>query len=217
MKIKKSQLSLASESPQKDGRDPFSRSRHALRPNLHSAITISSFLPLGPNTDLQAMLDELDSQTSSVWAGNLGRSEEMLSAQAHTLDAVFNTLAQKAATAMKSGHLASTEAYLRMALKAQCQARTTIEALADIKTPKSTTFVKQANIAQQQQVNNGPTVNSTASHTRAHEEKVDGYSNKLLEAQHGERMDGRTACTTISNDSNLEAMGKILRPTNRGR
>src|SRR3546814_4081215 len=52
-------------------------------------------------------------------------------------------------------HLPATEQYMRLALKAQSQARTTIETLAEVKNPKAVAFVKQANIANNQQVNNG--------------------------------------------------------------
>jgi hypothetical protein len=91
----------------------------------------------------------------------------MLSAQAHTLDAMFNTLAQKASKAMSSGNVPSTEAYLRMALKAQSQCRTTLEAPAEIKAPRAVAFIRQANIAEKQQVNNGTTVNGASELTRA--------------------------------------------------
>ena len=44
---------------------------------------------------------------------------------------------------------------MSLALKAQAQCRATLEALNEMKFPKSATFVKQANIANQQQINNG--------------------------------------------------------------
>ena len=104
-----------------------------------------------------------------------------------------------------------------MALKAQGQCRMTLETLGELKSPKSAMFIRQANIADQQQVNNGPTVNGTAGHMRAHEEKIDDSSVKLLEVQHGERMDSRTASTAIGTDSCMEAVGQKLRAKNRGR
>ena len=55
-------------------------------------------------------------------------------------------------------------------------------------------FAKQANINQgngNQQVNNGMPASAT------HAEKTINQSNELLEAQHGERMDTRTAGATI--------------------
>jgi hypothetical protein len=52
-------------------------------------------------------------------------------------------------------HLDASERFMRLALKAQSQCRSTIESLAEIKNPSSVAFVKQANIAKgHQQVNN---------------------------------------------------------------
>jgi hypothetical protein len=76
----------------------------------------------------------------------------MLTAQAHTLDAIFHRLAQKAT---HSEYLNELDANLRLALKAQSQCRTTLETLAAIKNPQPLAFVRQANIAHgPQQVNN---------------------------------------------------------------
>jgi hypothetical protein len=194
-----------------------SPARHVLRPNLNSTATISSFLSLEPAPDLGTMLDELDVQTDRIWSGNLGRPEEMLSAQAHTLDAIFNTFAQKAAKNLKNGHLPSTEIYLRMALKAQSQCRTTLETLADIKNPKPATFIRQANIAEQQQINNGPTINGAAGHTRARKKNINQSSNELLEMHHDQRLDKGPTRAAIRNDSYLETVGAIDRSADASR
>jgi hypothetical protein len=78
----------------------------------------------------------------------------MLIIQAHTLDAIFNTLARRANAAE---YLPQFEAYLRLGLKAQGQCRATLETLAEIKYPKPVAFVQQANVANgPQQVNNAP-------------------------------------------------------------
>lgn len=216
MKTQNNQLQLTSVA-QENEEASCSPSHHALRPSVTAAVTINSFLSPGEHSSLPALLDELDTQTKDIWAGNLNRPEAMLSAQAHSLDAIYNVLAQKAGAALKSGNLASTEAYLRMALKAQGQCRMTLEALGELKSPKSAMFIRQANIADQQ-VNQAFAVNGAPSHTHAHVKITDEFlTNKLLEVQHGERMDGRTASTAISNDSKLEAMAEILRPKNRSR
>lgn len=111
-------------------------------------------------------------------------------------------------------HLNATETYLRMALKAQAQCRSTLETLAEVKYPKSATFVRQQNVAYQQQVNNGGAAGDSANNTRtgapAHGKSLN-QSNELLEAQHGERLDTRATGTTSGNDSHLEAMGAINR------
>ncbi len=44
---------------------------------------------------------------------------------------------------------------MRLALKAQNQTRTTLQTLAELKAPKQIAFVRQANIGNQVQVNNG--------------------------------------------------------------
>lgn len=217
MKAQTNQLQLTSDADVGNEEDiSFSLGRHILRPNLNSAATISSFQTQVPHSDLPAMLDELDAQTSAVWAQDLGRPEEMLSAQAHTLDAIFNTLAQKASKAMISGHLPSTEAYLRMALKAQSQCRTTLEALAEIKAPRAVAFIRQANIAQQQQVNNGHTVNG-ATPARAHEKEINTSSNKLISGENHATLDTRGTGAAIRIDPQVEAVGAVHRPKNRSR
>ena len=68
-------------------------------------------------------------------------------------------------------HLNATETYMRLALKAQTQCRSTLETLAEVKYPKAATFVRQQNVAYQQQINNGDPANgnkNTSTRTPAH-------------------------------------------------
>lgn len=76
---------------------------------------------------------------------------------------------------------------MRLALKAQAQARSTSETLALMKNPMP--YIKQANIAHgHQQVNNGQKeVNASKQPTGAGNPQSE--PNKLLEADHGQRMD----------------------------
>jgi hypothetical protein len=71
----------------------------------------------------------------------------MLTAQAHSLDAIFNKLAQRAALNMGE-YMQACETYLKLALRAQSQCRATWETLSTIKNPPVMGYVKQANIAQ---------------------------------------------------------------------
>ncbi len=216
MKNQKNHLQLTSAA-QEDEEASRSPSHHALRPTVTAAVTINGFLSPGEHSSLPGLLDELDAQTKAIWSGSLNRPEAMLGAQAHSLDAIYNVLAQKAGAALKSGNLASTEAYLRMALKAQGQCRMTLETLAEIKVPRSATFIRQANIADQQ-VNQAFAVNGAPGHILPREQFPDEFStDKLMEVQHGERMDSRTASTTIGTDSRMDAVDQKLRPKNRGR
>ena len=120
----------------------------------------------------------------------------MLISQAHTLDAMFHALAQKA---MTHTTLPPYETLLRLAFKAQSQCRATFETLAEVKNPRSVAFVKQANIAQgHQQVNNG---------SRAPE--IEFPQTKLLETKRDEWMDTRAPRKTGGSDQTLETVGAI--------
>jgi hypothetical protein len=82
----------------------------------------------------------------------LKQVEGMLLSQAHALNSMFTALAQKAT---EQEYLKPMEAYTRLALKAQSQCRATLETLAEIKQPRHVVIAQQANLAHQQQVNNG--------------------------------------------------------------
>lgn len=104
--------------------------------------------------ELSEAVGVMREKIAKVKAGDLSDVEATLTAQAATLDTVFNELARRAALNMGE-HLSATETYLRLALKAQAQCRATLETLAEVKYPKAATFVRQQNVAYQQQVNNG--------------------------------------------------------------
>lgn len=113
--------------------------------------------------DLSESIGVMREKIAKVKAGDMSEVEATLIAQAVTLDTVFNELARRAALNMGE-HLGATETYLRLAFKAQAQCRATLETLAEVKTPKAATFVRQQNVAYQQQVNNG---GDNATSTRA--------------------------------------------------
>ena len=104
--------------------------------------------------ELSEAVGVMREKIARVKAGDLSDVEATLTAQAATLDTVFNELARRAALNMGE-HLGATETYLRLAFKAQAQCRATLETLAEVKYPKAATFVRQQNVAYQQQVNNG--------------------------------------------------------------
>jgi hypothetical protein len=132
--------------------------------------------------------------------------EDMLLAQAHTLDGLFAALATRAAMGTT---VAVIEIYLRLALKAQSQSRATLQTLGELKAPKQVAFVGQANIGHQVQVNNGTSGPSTTPEAntprpRAGENKT--AQNKLMEADHEQRLDTRTTGTASGDDSTLETV-----------
>ncbi len=169
-----------------------------LRPSLQAALTAVQFLPYKGEVSTVAVMDELVRQFESVQDGNLARGEAMLVAQAHALDAIFNRLAQSAS---RVEMINQYETFMKLALRAQNQARMTWETLAAIKNPPQVAYVRQANIAAgPQQVNNG--VPAPASENKSE-------PSKLLEVTDGERLDTLTTSTAGRANSELEAVESI--------
>ena len=71
---------------------------------------------------LTELVASLRDQGEAVNRGDLAAAERMLSAQAVALNAVFSEMARRAALNMGT-NLGATEAYMRLALKAQSQSR----------------------------------------------------------------------------------------------
>jgi len=186
----------------------------ALRPSVRAAVTTQAYSKLAFGTvDLTTLVDELGKQVDAVHRGDLKRTEAMLISQAHTLDAIFHELARRAGLNMGE-YLDAAETYLRLALKAQSQCQSTLEALAEIENPKPVAFVQQANTAHgPQQVNNGAAP-PAAEPARG---RIGKPPNKLLESQDGERLNTGTASAADGADSHLETVGTIKRTANDGR
>ncbi|WLT31124.1 hypothetical protein [Geothrix sp. PMB-07] len=154
----------------------------AINPCISSALTVKTFTPdfSTGEVDLGSLVTGLSKSIGRVQGGDLKECEAMLIGQAHSLQAIFQTLASRAA--MNIGHYPSAvDSYLRLALRAQSQCRATLETLAAVKNPP-VIFARQANIANgPQQVNNG-TMSAPAG-------KVEEVRNELMEAQDAERVD----------------------------
>ena len=71
-------------------------------------------------------------------AGDIAFASRMLAAQAVTLDTIFTELARRAAMNMGE-YINAAERYARLALKAQSNSRTTLEALAKLHQPREQT------------------------------------------------------------------------------
>ena len=154
------------------------------------------------------LVQELGEQCSAVSDGKMGRPEALLTAQAHTLDALFNHLTRLAYGNWNSLDVA--ERLLRLAFKAQTQCRTTVETLGNLRNPPMV-IARQANIAHgPQQVNNG---NCTSTHAGAHAREIESEPNKQLEQTHGERLDPGATGEAIGSDSAMATVGAIYRPT----
>lgn len=158
--------------------------------------------------DVNALAAELATQVQAVNAGQLGRAEGILIAQAHTLDAIFVNLMRRA---MSQNTMHNWDAYMRMGLKAQSQCRATLQALADLKNPPL--FATQANIANgPQQVNNGFPPASQA-RVRAHEETRIEQTRLLEEGDRngGTYLDGGAAPKATGGNPAVETVGAVNR------
>lgn len=157
---------------------------------------------MGQHIDTPTMLETLREQASAVNQGDLKQAEAMLMNQATALQTLFARLTEKA---LGAEYMSNFEGYMRLALRAQSQSRTTLETLATIKNPPIV-YAKQANIAHgHQQVNNG---------LRAREFEFE--QNQLLEADNGKRMDTGAQATAVTSNPALEAVGKVNRTQNSG-
>lgn len=124
--------------------------------NLNSGLVVNSFAdhtPFGKDMSVLALGHELKKITTQVKEGDLSHLEAMLVTQAVALQSIFTRLALKASAQTKPERY---DSLLLLALKAQSHSRATISTLADLKFPRQTTFVKQANVSHgPQQVVNG--------------------------------------------------------------
>lgn len=173
----------------------------ALDPLFGSAVIASSFgKPFSGETDFTALYEALHDRAKAIRGNKLASAEDMLTAQAAALNAMFLELARRSGANMGE-YIQAAETYMRLALKAQAQCRATLETLATIKNPP-VVYARQANIA------NGPQqVNNAAAAPRASDPA--SSPNKLLETEHGKRLEPGTAGAAIGSDPALEAVGAI--------
>ena len=168
-----------------------------------SAVTLKRYSGAGDALEVPDLVTEMRRAGDEVVAGDMGRVERMLVNQAMTLDSIFNNMAQRAS---RAEYVKNTDIFLKLALKAQAQARSTAEALALLKNPMP--YIKQANMTTgPQQVNN--TYAGTPSHSGIQSGAGNSRSepNKLLEADHGQRLDiGAQAAAGRANQK-LETVG----------
>ena len=145
----------------------------------------------------------LQKQVMAVNKGDMKDVEALLVSQAYTLDAIFNRMAQRAQDQQSDRWF---ELFLKLGLRVQAQCARTLETLSTIKNPPNVAFVKQANIAHTQQVNNnGTQAGPPASQPTAIE------STPQLEHTHGNYLDAGTPAATGREDTAVATVGEIHR------
>ena len=197
---------IAAEQPGEDEATVLGRT--VLRPTVQAAVTLKEYDKPYGDLDLKGLIVALTEQTKASNDGDLCRAEAMLTTQAHALDAIFNNLATRA---IKTEYMNNLDTYLKLALRAQSQCRTTWEALSAIKNPPVMGYVRQANIANgPQQVNNGATDDSRAQENQ-------NSQNELMEQKDGERMDSGTTGAAGKADPAMATLGEVDGAENEGR
>lgn len=169
-------------------------------------------------TDYTHGVTMMQRKVDKVTSGDLSGIEEMLTAQAVALDAIFTECARRACMNLGE-YIQASDTYLRLAMKAQGQCRTTLQTLAEIKNPRPVAFVKQANIAHgPQQINNGPDaqpLENMPTGTSACARDFGNPTNKLSGDGNELLANSRASGIARGIDSPLETVGKINRTTDR--
>jgi len=197
------------------GEDPgITVARAVLQPELLAAGTLREYGNAYGDLDLDGLIDSLEEQTRATSSGgDLKRADAMLTAQAHTLDAIFNNLAR---SAINAEYVDRSERFLKLALRAQSQCRATWKTLSAIKNPPAVGYVHQANIAHgPQQVNNASAAPGGDSRAGAGENQ--NLKNELLEQTDGKRLDTGTTCAPGRTDPAMATVGEVNGAEDRGR
>lgn len=156
--------------------EEYAKAEIAQSPVYSNAITARRFSVGSVGiSDLTNSIDVLREKVARVKAGDLQDLEAMLVSQATALDSIFTELSRRAEINMGE-YINATDTYMRLALKAQSQCRATVEALAELKSPRPVAYVRQANIANgPQQVNNCSRISNPETTSESWPNELDGH------------------------------------------
>jgi hypothetical protein len=188
----------------REGDDTALKAAEAMTgPYIPAAIATSAFTrgTIG-ELELDKIVTAMVESAKRVKQGDMRDVEAILMSQATALNSMFADLVNRSANNRNAGYFDASQAYLKMAFKAQNQCRMTLETLSTIKNPP-VVYARQANIAHgPQQVNNGTAVPS-------HAEKFGKPPNELLEHGNEQRLDTGTAGAAGSSNQAVEAVGEV--------
>ena len=173
-------------------------------PDVLGAVVVNTYNRInkgnGQAPDFKETMQAIMADIAKVNRGDLSDIEAMLTGQAVMLQGMFAEMALRAAEQTQLKHY---QAFFSMAMKAQAQSRSTIQALVELKYPRQVVITKQANISHgHQQVNNGQ-LSGQYAHARPHAQEIPIESNELLEVGNdttGERLDTRATQSAIRED-----------------
>jgi hypothetical protein len=174
-----------------------------LNPAYRSAAVITKF-DSNQNVDFWDLTLEVKTQATALQTGDMENAVSMLSTQAIALDCLFSNLSRRACGNMEEGFGEAAERYMKLAMRAQAQCAKTIQTMGELKNPRHIAFVRQANIAHNQQVNNQE-LPCTKKDRFQQNKLIDGDKDDL-------QMDARTENSAGGIDQKMEAVGEINRP-----
>ena len=176
--------------------------RMAVSPELaaYRAINaVESKSGVGEQLDVPSLLTILQEQATAANSNDPSQIGAMLINQATALQSLFARLTEKA---LSTERISNCEAFMRMALRAQSQCRSTLETLSSIKTP-SIVYAEQANVTTgPQQVNNHVSNSSHVREIKNGQTKLSGESNELQPDSRASSYEGQV-------DTTLETLGEI--------
>ena len=167
----------------------------------NNAVVVTEFSKsyMGEDVSLTHCMEALREKTEAIHSNDMKPVETLLISQALALDTMFAALARRASATIDQ-HLDAADKFMRLALKAQSQCRTTLETLANVKNPQP--YI-QHNRAQYQQVNNGVALPPEAPPARENQKQT----NELLDAPNApERLDFSATQTPIQSHQDMETV-----------
>ena len=173
----------------------------ACEPTFKAALTAQLYAPaLEQELDTVAMHSKTAELAYNAKNEGLGEIEVMMAAQIYALDSIFHYTAGRAKANMGQ-YPHAADMYMRLALKAQTQCRSTAETLSAIKNPRA--YIRQTNIAQNQQINNS--------------ENFTDQTTELLSEQNHATLDFGGKSASGRTNSTLAALEAINGGEGRGR
>ena len=168
----------------------------------------------GQAPDFKETMQAIMADIAKVNRGDLSDIEAMLTGQAVMLQGMFAEMALRAAEQTQLKHY---QAFFSMAMKAQAQSRSTIQALVELKYPRQVVITKQATISNgHQQVNNGEFCDQYA-HTRTPAQEIPIEYNELLEVSNdttSQRLDTRATQSAGREDTTMATVATQHRRKN---
>ena len=139
--------------------------RTLLTPGLSNARAIKALEgeKLPEDMGVVHLKEALEDQVASLREDDSTQHQEaMLADQAVTLQTLFVRLIERAEAQTVAEHYRTL---LHLALRAQNQSRATLQALSNVRSPRSQVFAKQANVANNQQINHAQSAEDPSAET----------------------------------------------------